>query len=240
MKVQIFPDGHLSGRFSPPLLGALTLKPSAFQYRPWEVVPLTVVDHLQGGPPLVFHLRGPRVMGVTQPGWIKDRVRFAYDGFRRQRLVDPLRGGRPVSWATALTVWLSLGGHRFGYYLDGGGFHFYWVFRVYNFLAHPRGRPWGVSVDVNRTCSSYHGAHGLAAAGPAELVLPGGTPWEEDGSLRGPGVTYFALAAAGVQLFRSPRGYTPGGYPPCGDSLPRESARAVFQVSPIQGLLGGW
>lgn len=102
---------------TPPLFGALTAKPYAFSARPWELLSRPLWDPLDSlATPIRVDLRGPtplRTLPRVDPAnplgeWVSDRTRFAYDGFRRQRLASPLiRSGplgsplRPSSWQEA-------------------------------------------------------------------------------------------------------------------------------------------
>ena len=224
-------------------MGALTLKPFAHQTRPWELARAEVFNHYDGVGRLGFSLRGGRVLRVDQPGgWMRDRLRFLHDGFRRQRLTRPHRGGDPLGWAPAWVLLLSLvGGRNPVFRVDPDGVHFYWLLRGYNSLRDARGPARAVSLDANFEGTPYHGAFGLRGATRAGLAFPGCTPHEEAGDLVPPtgGVTLFATGAVLVQLLRpSPRVHRGSPAAPA-EGYPRGPERAVFQVSPLQGLLGG-
>jgi NADH-quinone oxidoreductase subunit G len=76
-------------------MGALTSKPYAFTARSWELKSFDSLDFFDGLLTAVrYDLRGTEVMRVLprksqNEEWITDKVRFAYDGFRRQRLYRP-------------------------------------------------------------------------------------------------------------------------------------------------------
>ena len=245
MKVQLFPGTTppVVGRPVAPM-GALTLKPFAYQTRPWETLRTEVPNHYDGVGRLVFHTRGGRVTRVARPGgWLRDRIRFLHDGFRRQRLTRPHGGGRPLGWAPALALWLSLlGGRNPAFRVDPDGVHFYWLLRGYNTLRDGRGPARAVSLDANFEGTPYHGGFGLRAATRAGLALPGCTPHEEAGDLAPPagGVSLWVTGAVLVQVLRPGRPHrgVPVGGP--AEGYPRGPTRGVFQVSPLQGLLGGW
>lgn len=228
-------------------VGALTLKPSAYASRPWETTEVAVFNHLDGVGSLFFHLRGGRVVKVTSPGWLTDRTRFSYDGYRRQRLVAPLVGGHPVGWPAGVTRWWDYlaGQYRFVFEVDPStGPYFFWLARLYAAATDGRGRSVGVTLDGGPARAGvYHGAFGLPAAAAADLVLPGCLPHEEEGYLRYPvgGATLFGLAAAAAQLVGRPAArYLPAVYAAATDGRPRRGAAALLQVSPLQRVLAGW
>lgn len=214
------------------------MKPSAYVSRPWETTEVTVpVD----GVSLVYHVRGTRVVKVTGPGWLTDRTRFSYDGFRRQRLVTPLVEGVPVGWPVAVTAWWTLlgGRPRWSFQVDSStGGDFGWLFKLYTRVGDRRGRIARVVRDTSLGGAHvYHGAYGLPGVTHARVALPGGLPHE--GVLPGP-VRGAApeLVTAGVNLFAPARGYTlvtPGDLARVGGP-----ARALFRVSPLHRVLGGW
>jgi len=79
-------------------MGALTSKPYAFTARPWELRSREAVDYFDSfGSSIRIDLRGLDIMRVlpsineaVNEEWITDKVRFSYDGLKRQRLVAPL------------------------------------------------------------------------------------------------------------------------------------------------------
>ena len=94
-------------------VGALTHKPWAFNYRPWELKKTNTVDVMDAlGSNIRADSRGPEVMRVLprthediNEEWISDKTRHACDGLMRQRLDRPFvreRGRlRPATWAEA-------------------------------------------------------------------------------------------------------------------------------------------
>jgi len=111
---------------SPLSFGALTAKPYAFSARPWELLSRSLLDPFDSlATPIRVDLRGPtplRILPRVDPAnplgeWISDRTRFAYDGFRRQRLLSPLLRSagsspilRPAPWSEAFQFLASLFG----------------------------------------------------------------------------------------------------------------------------------
>ena len=97
-------------------VGALTHKPWAFNYRPWELVKVDSVDVMDAlGSSIRVDARGPAVLRVLprtndeiNEEWISDKTRYVVDGLSRQRLDKPMirSGGKLVaaSWAEAFDV----------------------------------------------------------------------------------------------------------------------------------------
>src|SRR4051812_9062046 len=97
-------------------VGALTHKPWAFNYRPWELKKTETVDvHDAMGAAIRVDARGPAVLRVLprinediNEEWISDKTRYAVDGLSRQRLDRPYvrEGGklRGASWNEALDL----------------------------------------------------------------------------------------------------------------------------------------
>src|SRR4051812_9222119 len=97
-------------------VGALTHKPWAFNYRPWELKKTETVDvHDAMGAAIRVDARGPAVLRVLprinediNEEWISDKTRYAVDGLGRQRLDRPFvrEAGklRPASWGEALDL----------------------------------------------------------------------------------------------------------------------------------------
>jgi len=95
-------------------VGALTHKPWAFNYRPWELKKTESIDVHDGlGAAIRVDARGPAVLRVlprinedVNEEWISDKTRYAVDGLSRQRLDRPYirEGGklRPATWNEAL------------------------------------------------------------------------------------------------------------------------------------------
>jgi NADH-quinone oxidoreductase subunit G len=95
-------------------VGALTHKPWAFNYRPWELKKTETVDVMDAlGSAIRVDARGPAVLRVlprinddVNEEWISDKTRYVVDGLSRQRLDKPYirENGklRAASWAEAL------------------------------------------------------------------------------------------------------------------------------------------
>ena len=95
-------------------VGALTHKPWAFNYRPWELKKTETVDVMDAlGSAIRVDSRGPAVLRVLprtndeiNEEWISDKTRYAIDGLARQRLDRPYirENGklRAASWGEAL------------------------------------------------------------------------------------------------------------------------------------------
>ncbi|KDE05693.1 NADH-ubiquinone oxidoreductase 78 kDa subunit [Microbotryum lychnidis-dioicae p1A1 Lamole] len=94
-------------------VGALTSKPQAFEYRPWELKHTESIDVLDAvGSNIRVDSRGllvmriqPRLNDHINEEWISDKTRFAVDGLKAQRLTTPLvrEGDRfvPATWPEA-------------------------------------------------------------------------------------------------------------------------------------------
>ncbi|RAK52892.1 NADH-quinone oxidoreductase subunit NuoG [Phenylobacterium deserti] len=97
-------------------VGALTHKPWAFNYRPWELKKTESIDvHDALGAAIRVDSRGPAVLRVLprvnediNEEWISDKTRYAVDGLSRQRLDRPYirEGGklRVATWPEVLDV----------------------------------------------------------------------------------------------------------------------------------------
>jgi NADH-quinone oxidoreductase chain G len=78
-------------------VGALTAKPHAFTSRPWEIRSAHSIDPTDGlGSNIKIDFRGneiirilPRFQEQINEEWISDKVRFLYDGIKRQRIGNP-------------------------------------------------------------------------------------------------------------------------------------------------------
>jgi NADH-quinone oxidoreductase subunit G len=90
-------------------VGALTHKPWAFNYRPWELTKTESVDVMDAlGSAIRLDARGPEVMRILprvneeiNEEWISDKTRHAVDGLMRQRLDRPyVRAGKRLEEAT--------------------------------------------------------------------------------------------------------------------------------------------
>jgi NADH dehydrogenase (ubiquinone) Fe-S protein 1 len=79
-------------------VGALTSKPYAFQARPWEIRSVESIDIFDGiGSNIRIDFKETEIMRVVPRSnheinkeWITDKVRFSYDGLKKQRLTQPL------------------------------------------------------------------------------------------------------------------------------------------------------
>ena len=97
-------------------VGALTHKPEAFHYRPWELTKTDSVDVMDAvGSSIRVDSRGrevmrilPRVNEAVNEEWITDKTRQIVDGLRLQRLDRPFvrENGRlrPASWQEAFAA----------------------------------------------------------------------------------------------------------------------------------------
>ena len=97
-------------------VGALTHKPWAFNYRPWELKKTETVDVMDAlGSAIRVDSRGPAALRILprtnddiNEEWISDKTRYVVDGLARQRLDRPYvrEGGklRPASWGEALDL----------------------------------------------------------------------------------------------------------------------------------------
>ena len=90
-------------------VGALTHKPWAFNYRPWELTKTQSVDVMDAvGSAIRVDARGPEVMRILprvneaiNEEWLADKARYAVDGLMRQRLDRPyVRTGGKLAEAT--------------------------------------------------------------------------------------------------------------------------------------------
>ncbi|MBV9569974.1 MAG: NADH-quinone oxidoreductase subunit G [Alphaproteobacteria bacterium] len=97
-------------------VGALTHKPWAFIYRPWELRKTNSIDvHDAQGANIRVDSRGgqvlrilPRVNEDVNEEWISDKSRYACDGLKNQRLDRPYvrKNGKlvPASWSEAFEL----------------------------------------------------------------------------------------------------------------------------------------
>lgn len=104
------------------LRGALTNRPASFKSRPWELRSVYTLDVLDTLNNLVeVNIRGNdfiRILPVaskfttTEGAWISDRIRYAVDAFRLQRLDNPLlvlkTGVNNKSSSFSITSWKIL------------------------------------------------------------------------------------------------------------------------------------
>src|SRR5262249_47281554 len=97
-------------------VGALTHKPWAFNYRPWELRRVQSIDVMDAlGSATRVDFRGGEVMRILprtneaiNEEWLDDKARYACDGLLRQRLDRPYvrEGGKlqPATWDEALAA----------------------------------------------------------------------------------------------------------------------------------------
>jgi NADH-quinone oxidoreductase subunit G len=97
-------------------VGALTAKPWALQYRPWEFAKTESIDVMDAvGSAIRVDSRGrevmrilPRVNEDVNEEWISDKTRHVVDGLRAQRLDQPYirQGARlvPATWSQAFAA----------------------------------------------------------------------------------------------------------------------------------------
>lgn len=79
-------------------VGALTSKPFAFTSRSWELKSYNSIDILDSMHSNIrIDVRGTKIMRILprvndniNEEWITDKIRFSYDGLRRQRLYEPM------------------------------------------------------------------------------------------------------------------------------------------------------
>lgn len=79
-------------------VGALTSKPFSFTSRPWELKSFNSIDIMDSMCSNIrVDIRGNKVMRIlprinnnVNKDWISDKIRFNYDGLRRQRLSSPM------------------------------------------------------------------------------------------------------------------------------------------------------
>jgi hypothetical protein len=128
--------------------------------------------------------------------------------------------------------------------VDPGGVYFFWFLRGSSTLWDSRLPRESLVVDCNYR-GVYLGAFGLSALGGASLGLPTWTAYEEETLLAPPtgGVSLWGWGTLVGQLFFSwvaPQGYTWTTLVAPTEETPREGQQALFQVSPLQQLLGEW
>jgi NADH-quinone oxidoreductase subunit G len=97
-------------------VGALTSKPIAFHYRPWELKRSDAIDVMDAvGANITVHARPADVIRVTprlndalNEEWIADTARFSMDGLKERRLDRPwVRDGgamKPAGWGQAFAA----------------------------------------------------------------------------------------------------------------------------------------
>lgn len=102
------------------LTGALTSKPYAFTSRPWELRSVQSIDILDGlGSNIRIDFKESEIVRILprrnfeiNENWISDKIRFFYDGLKRQRITTPytkIKGElKPIKWSKALNKVSSL------------------------------------------------------------------------------------------------------------------------------------
>ena len=102
------------------LTGALTSKPYAFTSRPWELRSVQSIDVLDAiGSNIRVDFKETEVVRILprknpeiNENWISDKIRFFYDGLKRQRLVSPYvkTDGelKAVKWKKAVSKFSSV------------------------------------------------------------------------------------------------------------------------------------
>lgn len=202
---------------------------------------MEVPDFIDDRENLFFHLRGVNLVRITGRGWLRDRVRFSHDGFRRQRLIQPFLDGSPSSWPAALTRWWGLVYNRpLRLEFDFAQVYAGWLRLLLTRLSFPIRSAPVYSVDRNLCCRIYQGSHGLEAARMAEVVLPIGSPYEEFGALTplAPGFQPFTFSLTQLFLTRPRPAQVLFSRPPFSHAS-CSSGAAFFQVSPLQRFLAG-
>jgi NADH-quinone oxidoreductase subunit G len=94
-------------------VGALTHRPWAFNYRPWELKPTETIDVMDAmGAGIRADVRGPEVMRVLpltneaiNEEWLSDKSRYAVDGLMRQRLDRPFVRAGGAKGKLAAATW---------------------------------------------------------------------------------------------------------------------------------------
>jgi len=96
------------------LYGALTSKPYSFKARSWELKTIETIDLFDSlGSNIRVDIRGSEVLRVlplnneyVNEEWISDKARFAYDGLKRDRFINPMIKSNGVfiqsSWKEAI------------------------------------------------------------------------------------------------------------------------------------------
>jgi len=85
-------------RISVILFGALTSKPYAFKARSWELKSIETIDLFDSlGSNIRLDVRGSEIMRILpinneiiNEEWISDKARYAFDGFKRERFINPM------------------------------------------------------------------------------------------------------------------------------------------------------
>lgn len=221
-------------------MGALLHKKDSFNFRRAETVEHPGWNYFDDLPVTVV-VRNNLIVGFRADYFLRDRVRYAADGFRRQRLTVPLVKGQPVEVETALVVWWDLVYQQEINLMYGPvqpyWFWTYFLLRRISFLS-ASGRTY--SIELNRWCSVYQGSHGLRCCRSARVTIPVRSPYEEDLNLPGPGYSPRHFAWVWLQVLHPGRVYSGHRFNPRWYSEYKPKYRvsvAVFQVSPYQQLL---
>ncbi len=121
MEITSYVEGALSTELAGNLVdicpvGALTYRPHAYMYRPWELAKTDSVDVLDAtGANIRVDSRGPDVIRIlprthedVNEEWLADRPRFAHDALKKRRLDRPWvrENGRlrAATWPEAFTT----------------------------------------------------------------------------------------------------------------------------------------
>lgn len=80
------------------LYGALTSKPYSFKARSWELKTIETIDLFDSlGSNIRLDIRGSEIMRILpinneiiNEEWISDKARYAFDGFKRERFINPM------------------------------------------------------------------------------------------------------------------------------------------------------
>jgi len=218
-------------------VGALTFKVEAYRVRPWELTSCEVADYIDQRQTLTYHVRGQTIVKITSSGWIRDRVRFSYDGYRRQRLTTPMINQQVVSWSAVYAQWFSLIYQQSVVIkIDPGQPCAVWLLLMIQRLARVSTHGVVYAIDTNHACTIYHGSFGLQTVNQASVVLPVLLPHEEINFAQTnlPGFQLFALVF--FQLFYRSTVYV--YHMKSAPAYPISSNRvACFQVSPLQRFL---
>jgi NADH dehydrogenase (ubiquinone) Fe-S protein 1 len=101
-------------------VGALTSKPYAFNARPWELRSFQTIDILDSfGSSIRIDVRGTEIVRIlpllntlNNEEWISDKIRFTYDGLKRQRLQVPIiqinKMFVNISWKKMLNLLINI------------------------------------------------------------------------------------------------------------------------------------
>ena len=225
-------------------MGALTLKPSAYVFRPWEVVIKKVPDLFDFSPlGISFGVRGSRIVRVNKSDWLRDRIRFSYDGFRRQRLVNWYYNSVPIGLAQALVVWWTAftASQTQVYTAPDASVGTGLLQVAFKKINYNHGLPVTCVYNLNRIGTCFYGPFGLGATSYG-LAVPVSLDYEELKVVASPaGVTGLQPAVSAVfqAVYLGATKYITarfaGLYPKINQKY--RTTRSVLQVSPLQRLL---